>query len=170
MEAFESALREKANRSLLSFEKQLKILGFKKHREMPEDIKIEENEGEDDRIGLKYYWRGRKEENLNKELGFIDKHLTEFIAKIAHFREIATECKDKLDKNFENCLFTGLRHGVESDRAQNKLRTTIQMATETVNLAHKTSGDLVRDVQRNLEDEISLLRLLTFRHGELYDD
>lgn len=43
MEVFEQALREKANRSLQSFEKQLKILGFKKHRELNEDMKNEEN-------------------------------------------------------------------------------------------------------------------------------
>jgi hypothetical protein len=32
METFEQALREKANRSLESFEKQLRMLGFKKLR------------------------------------------------------------------------------------------------------------------------------------------
>lgn len=39
------------------------------------------------------------------------------------------------------------------------------MATETINWSHKTSGEIVRDIQLNLDDEISLLRLLSFRHS-----
>ena len=44
------------------------------------------------------------------------------------------------------------------------------MAKEGINEAHKVSSELVRDVQTNLEDEISLLRLLAFRHSELFDE
>lgn len=44
------------------------------------------------------------------------------------------------------------------------------MARETINWAHRTSGEGVKDVQMNLEEEISLLRLLAFRHSEINDD
>ncbi len=40
MESFVKSLKDKANRSLESFEKQLKILGFKKQRESTEEVKM----------------------------------------------------------------------------------------------------------------------------------
>jgi|JI9StandDraft_1071089.scaffolds.fasta_scaffold1394510_1 hypothetical protein len=43
-------------------------------------------EAEEERIGTKYYWRGRKEEYLIKELGYTEKHLTDIITKVTQFR------------------------------------------------------------------------------------
>ena len=44
----------------------MKILGFRKFRDVPEEIKIEEKLEFEEKSVIKYYWRGRKEEYLNK--------------------------------------------------------------------------------------------------------
>ena len=44
------------------------------------------------------------------------------------------------------------------------------MAKDVINWSHRNSEEMTRDVQLNLEDEISLLRLLTFKHGEFFDE
>lgn len=70
------------------------------------------------RVGIKYYWRGRREEFLKKELTYSEKQLNEVIAKVTNFRDNLVDKKNKLDKNFENTLFWGLINGPKDPRSQ----------------------------------------------------
>jgi hypothetical protein len=70
----------------------------------------------------------------------------------------------------EISLFWGLTKGTDDSVYQKKMKNAIQMARETINWSHKASGETVREVQMNLDDEISLLRLMAFRHSEINDD
>jgi hypothetical protein len=48
-----------------------------------------------------------------------------------------------------------------------RVEEAVREAKETINIAHRLSGEFARDIQVNLENETSLLRLLSFRQNDV---
>jgi hypothetical protein len=142
--AFISRLKEKLQRSAESFCKQLRFLGFRRHKEY-----LAGEEQEEERVVLRYVWRSRKEDYIAKELEFTESHLIAMIARATELRNVLSERKGKLDQQFEKGIFWGMSRSGEQ-ASQQRVEEAVQSAKETINLAHRHSVDIARDVQVNL--------------------
>jgi hypothetical protein len=135
LSAFSAALREKLNRSLESFGKQLKFLGFKKHKEY-----LQGDEPEEEKLVIRYYWRGRKEEYIAKELEFAERHLLGMIKKASELRSTLIDRKSNLDLTFEKSIFWGMNRNISNITVQEKISEALTSGKLAINLAHKSSG------------------------------
>lgn len=120
--AFCSALKEKLQRSAESFSKQLKFLGFRKHKEYQQG-----EEQEEEKVVVRYVWRGRKEEYIAKELEFTEKHLHNMIARATELKATLIERKGKLDQQFEKGIFWGMS-GARKEAARRRVEEAVQDA------------------------------------------
>lgn len=139
------------------------MLGFKKHKSVQEE----------DRPLLKYYWRGRKEDYIARELDFSEKHLAALIARAADYRADLLDHRAKLDAHFETTIFQALPvppAALPVQEVHRRIATSLAFAKEVVNRCQTTTKDLVRGIETNLDTEISLLRLLVFRQTETHEE
>lgn len=146
-------------RSFKSFEKQLRILGFKSRRANSEDSLPE-------RVYV-YKWRGKKEELVNKELELIDSNLKERRKIVEAAKEQIREKREAIDQQIERIIFSLMvdrQLALEGERVNS-------VVSATRNLVNSTEVDLraiVNQISSTMGHELELYRLLIYKEGEQY--
>lgn len=92
------------------------------------------------------------------------------INRANELKRVLQDRKESVDLSFEKTIFWGMNRSAPREIVSHKFAETIRDAKEVVNLAHKSTGDLAIDIQVNLDNEISLLRLLAFRQNDVPDE
>jgi hypothetical protein len=57
-----------------------------------------------------------------------------------------------LNKSFEQSIFFGLKKEKSEDLLKKKVNQSITLAKDVINRSHKATGEIVKDVQVNLDN------------------